>query len=468
MPSRAILALLGASPSSAASSVPASPAPLPISGVAPRGAIDAALIAPAPMPPPPAASALLVSATLPSAAKPSFQRRGTKLIAAMMGASTADSTRGASLYGTGASKRAMLPVSVEPKPNAAATATARRAARSNHLLIDEVADGGASATGTLTMASLLGDAHTSPDMDSHAWSFADLLRALFEARRVWLERVNSRASAQTAPELVPWDELVHCIGEQVYASKCAAPARRDLACSVFARVLCAGLCRDEFAWAALGPLPFGNQTSQADVFKWLHMLHYDVALATTNAYASPVGVMATDSNRTLPPASTAAAPLARMVQRNPLASAASGPRRASASDVALTLAHVARSSHSWLGLSPLAFLAPTHELGELEAPAVERGGFALQLPRVAVRHALARAHALGPLAVLCVLDAHRVHTHADATFSAAWQACANVCWWCTHIHGGASGGVADPQRRSQDLAATRRAVMAARAKLASE
>jgi hypothetical protein len=413
--------------------------------------------------------------------KPAFQRRNTQMIAAMMGAGS--SARGSTLFGSGSSKKQLT-------SNVRATArvvTATETKSSTSPIGSSPNDFVREDRGSFVSSSFDCNLHTG----SANWSWLELITAMHEARRLWMEHVTvlggDRTAATKISSQVPWYEFAQAIGDGVYSAGVSDPVHKHMAMAIFSKYLCADMCRDDFSFPGLGPLPFGNQTSLSQSLQWLHLLHFQAQFYVESSSDHRVSLTGNMQRRSSTPAISgrgsgagssnrlqlqrpsivqATASSAALVQK-----ASAQPRRLGGSadkpnpDVALTVAHVARISAEASRTSPLDFLLPPHEAGPLTDHSytpLQADGLILYLSRATVRHFLSRAQAHSALPFLFLLDRTRVHTLTEVSFSAPWHACSNMCWWCLHIHGSGQanqhGGVTDPQRRAQELAATRRAV----------
>jgi hypothetical protein len=272
-----------------------------------------------------------------------------------------------------------------------------------------------------------------------AWSSqVELRTALAEARRVWMSsHAASTASVGeiAASEQLPWAELRHAVCDSVYCTSAIDANRNALATAVFARYLGADALVDDFAYPSLGPLPFGNRTSITQLERWLRLLH------TQSLHGSPQHPRPHDRQHQ------------PIHQQHDTRHSHHQPHQSliSLDDLPLTSALVARLSHAWIDVSPLAFADRPKDHHTLP--------LRVTVPRSHVHRCAARAH-LDVLRTLFLVDRTQVYAHAEFSFASPWQSCVALCSWCAQLRGRSADEV---DMRAQELAATRRAVQRVRA-----
>ena len=268
-----------------------------------------------------------------------------------------------------------------------------------------------------------------------AWSSqVELRTALAEARRVWisLHAISTSSGGKIAAnEQLPWAELRHAVCDTVYCTSAMHANRNALATAVFARYLGADALVDDFAYPSLGPMPFGNRTSITQLERWLHLLH------ALSLHGSPQHPRPHDRHhQPIHQQHDTHQHHQSLVLRD---------------DVPLTSALVARLSHAWIDVSPLAFADQSQ--GHHTLP------LRVTVPRSHVHRCAARAH-LDVLRTLFLVDRTQVYAHAEFSFASPWQSCVALCSWCAQLRGRSADEV---DMRAQELAATRRAVQRVRA-----
>jgi hypothetical protein len=272
-----------------------------------------------------------------------------------------------------------------------------------------------------------------------AWSSqVELRTALAEARRVWISShsVSTASGGEiAASEQLPWAELRHAVCDTVYCTSAIDANRNALATTVFTRYLGADALVDDFAYPSLGPLPFGNRTSITQLERWLQLLH------AQSLHGSPPHPHSHDRQHQ------------QIHQQNDAHHSHHQPNQSLIlrDDVPLTSALVARLSHAWIDVSPLAFAGQSQ--GHHSVP------LHVTVTRLHVHRCTARAH-LDVLRTLFLVDRTQVYAHAEFSFASPWQSCVALCSWCAQLRGRSADEV---DMRAQELAATRRAVQRVRA-----
>lgn len=272
---------------------------------------------------------------------------------------------------------------------------------------------------------------------SVAWSSqVELRTALAEARRVWISShaASTASGGESAAneQQLPWAELRHAVCDTVYCTSAMHANRNALATAVFARYLGADALVDDFAYPSLGPLPFGNRTSITQLERWLRLLHAQSLHGSPQHHPHP-------HDR----------------QHQPIYQQHDTHQHHQSlvlrDDVPLTASLVARLSHPWIDVSPLAFADQFQ--GHNSLP------LRVMVPRSHVHRCAARAH-LDVLRTLFLVDRTQVYAHAEFSFASPWQSCVALCSWCAQLRGRTADEV---DMRAQELAATRRAVQRVRA-----